>query len=106
MFNLALQIADMKWKTCNIYQPDSDAIPHLQLTLTDRTQHWYTMELEEIYQPSTNDKVTDLEKDLRTELADLKSELEENEIIHGISPKFSVRYWNKCYCCFVTLTLI
>ncbi|XP_048257717.1 uncharacterized protein LOC124151794 isoform X2 [Haliotis rufescens] len=48
------------------------------------------MELEEIYQPSTNDKVTDLEKDLRTELADLKSELEENEIIHGISPKFSV----------------
>lgn len=47
------------------------------------------MRLDQIYMPSSSDKVLELEKDLEQELAELKAELEENEMHHGIAPKIT-----------------
>ncbi|ESO99502.1 hypothetical protein LOTGIDRAFT_113311 [Lottia gigantea] len=45
------------------------------------------MELSAMYQVSKSEKVLDAEKDLKKDLAELKSELEENEMVHGIPVK-------------------
>ncbi|KAK6176827.1 hypothetical protein SNE40_015054 [Patella caerulea] len=45
------------------------------------------MELPTMYRVSGSEKVLDMERDLKKDLADLKSELEENEMVHGIPVK-------------------
>ena len=48
-----------------------------------------TLRLDKLYTPGTSDKVLDLERDLDRELAELTSELEQNEMQRGIAPKIT-----------------
>ncbi|XP_076468617.1 uncharacterized protein LOC143299362 isoform X2 [Babylonia areolata] len=48
-----------------------------------------TLRLDQLYTPSSSEKVVELERDLSRELAELTSELEENEMQRGIAPKIT-----------------
>lgn len=51
-----------------------------------------TMEWTDIYRVAGSEKVRDLEFELNKELEELKNELEENTLIHGI-PSKPIRYF-------------
>ena len=48
-----------------------------------------TLRLDQLYTPGSSDKVLELERDLGHEIAELTSELEENEMLCGIAPKIT-----------------
>lgn len=48
-----------------------------------------SLRLDQLYVPSSSEKVIDLEAELEHELAELCSELETNEMHHGIIPKIT-----------------
>lgn len=48
-----------------------------------------TLRLDQLYTPGSSDKVLELERDLGREIAELTSELEENEMLCGIAPKIT-----------------
>ena len=45
------------------------------------------LSLSELYHTSSSEKVLDLEADLKKDLEELKSEIEENELIHELPPR-------------------
>ena len=64
-----------------------------------------TLRLDQLYTPGSSDKVLELERDLRRELTELTSELEENEMQRGIAPK--INGYDICVIlCFLTKEVI
>ena len=45
------------------------------------------LSLSELYHTSSTEKVLDLEADLKKDLEELKSEIEENELVHELPPR-------------------
>ena len=59
-----------------------------------------TLRLDQLYTPGSSDKVLELERDLGREIAELISELEENEMQRGIAPRIT-GYVKEYICMFV-----